>query len=207
MDTWPSTDVWVAIFTGLLVAVGCLQAWFLHGALNATAKAADAAARNADTLIKQNSPYLRFSTFGVDRDVSPPVVILNITNYGAGRAFLVEMSMNLLLIREPLPPVPQYKDIIPFHPAGMSLDQMDHVPYTIKFPDEIKTAQQLDSGFRTGQRLFVYGFFTYIDVLRQKHTFGFGAEHVNGSFRWVGGANYNYRRVEKNSENENELAN
>ena len=180
-------EIFLAVFTGLLVLVGSIQAWFLWCAFQATREAADAATKNSDTLIRQNSPYLRFSSFNL-ADEKPPVVRHIFRNYGGGRAFLKEINTKLLLISESLPNVPEYEGAsFQFIPAGTTLGTMDALPpVTQKLPEELNTMAGVSNALLNGH-LFVYGFVVYSDVLTQRHTFGFTYEYINGRFVEAGG--------------------
>lgn len=183
----------LAIATLILALVGISQA-------RAAWKAAGAAENSANTFVRQNSPYLRLSGLSLEAGMKDrpeyPHIIYTLRNYGGGRAFLTEMSNNILL--GPLPKVPQYKDITPYSPVGISLGHMDALPAVIvTFPDEIRTIQDVDHALERGQRLFVYGYVKCSDTLRQTHTFGFGYEYVKGRFVETGGKAYNCRHWEQ----------
>lgn len=201
-DGWDyALIIFTILFTGGLVWVGARQIVWMKRTQDATKKAADAAAKNADTLVRQNSPYLRFSTFALAAE-NPPVVRYILRNYGGGRAFLKEMCIKLHLTTETLPPDPQYEGVLHFPFFGVTLGTMDPtLPINEKFPQEIKTIADVRNTLLT-QHLFIYGFVVYLDVLAQKHTFGFAYEYVNERFIEAGGIAYNYRRCEKEPDND-----
>ena len=204
------TLAYVGVSIGQLVAIR-RQAKFARRTLRAirrqeiianddlleTRKTADAAASNADTLIRQNSPYLRFSSFKL-ADEKPPVVRYVLRNYGGGRAFLKEYATKLLLTAETLPETPLDEGILQFSFDGITLGTMDATPsINVKLPQDIQTFADVRNIPERKQRLFVYGFVRCVDVLRQIHTFGFGYEFVNDEFVEAGGSAYNYRRCEQ----------
>jgi hypothetical protein len=133
-------EIFLAVFAGLLVLIGSIQAWFLWRAFQAAHQAADAATKNSDTLIRQNSPYLRFSSVNL-ADEKPPVVRHILRNYGGGRAFLKEINIKPLSISEPLPNIPEYEGAsFQFIPADIALGTMDAMPsVTVKLPEGLNT--------------------------------------------------------------------
>lgn len=150
-------DWFLAILAGVAAIIAACTLW-------ANTRSASAAATNAKTLIRQNSPYLGFYDFSLDPDVpgtpSRPQIHYYVRNYNQARALSIEVSGNIQW--GSLPKAPAYEIPTAYGPHGMNLGYMEPLKIPVSFGDDIATIQDINDRFARGERLSYTGL---LDVL------------------------------------------
>jgi hypothetical protein len=175
-----------------LVILGVIAGFLARGTLKATRI-------NAETLVRQNSPYLGLYGFELDRGQlgtpARPTVYFTARNYNKALAFNIEISVASQWgnLRE----FPTYEAPTSYAPYGVSFGYMEQNRIPIPLQDDIATIDDINERFRRDEHLFVYGFIRCSGALGQKHKFGFAFECFNEVFRPTGGSAYNFHCTEQ----------
>jgi len=179
----------LVIVTVALVIVGAVQAHRLRQTVDETRKAAKAAERAAvvaeRALVDLEGPILQVvDPFpSIDNPLSDEDCGMSahysIENFGRTPATLHEVSLQFWSLTEPLNR-PVYSTIIPMMtviPQGRRI-KMDSHPIHM-------------------QGMLAFGYLDYTDIFGSQHRTGFGLTRKDRVWVVVGGATYNYHRIER----------
>jgi hypothetical protein len=192
--------LWLAIFTGALVAVSGIQIFFLIRTDKTARITAEAAKQSSDAVLKIERPVLYIKDLRIEAGIKVEEAFENaadfndaqatfaIINLGRTPAILLEYSYSIL---DEMPDRPRYYKAKNWHEQVLySRDEI-----------EVKVSGRFDARPRMRRRTHLIGYFYYGDVFGVKRiaAFCYGWRDYRGRTQrgWekVGGDQYNYERI------------